>query len=446
MLHWYEDGSRWVNAWNAVDVVGDDGLLQRGHVIDLQESDGHARRLLVDFGCPGQESVLVDYGKVFNGFRTAHDWVTAWEKEGDRSSCFEYGLRRWGTEGDHNSCFAYELRSSEAEIPTAEVLLRAHYDQPWKWYPANVVIFQVAGLAQYALVEVMLGGRAVRELLPYVQIRQPPSAEELRCQALQPGHFIFPRNWGDEFYWKWSAPKSNLFQCRGTERQHLQCRLIDLPSPYSQRRRVLPALYQNMKTTNFRPEIPDTNGLDDFDTSILTTRERGLILPVILLVEVFQSLEVLDRLRCRRTCWLWDDILASPKVVQQLCVTLPDCVGSSLRQQTDYRIASRQELSEKTTHCTPAGDTIHFIEQVLRHAGVRVDRLVLCRYSLSQALGFRENYAVPLLNDLEPQHSTLKLCCGRIVWKNYHPRFAKEILLQLPDAALCLNDINQALL
>ncbi|XP_055339150.1 uncharacterized protein LOC129588792 [Paramacrobiotus metropolitanus] len=111
-MHLYEGADRLVYELNAVDMEVN-GMLQNGHVIDLEEIEGNPPRLIVDFGCPTHTAVSVEYGKLFQCSPRPTDELPRERRDNNPSES-----SRWNV----------------------QALLRASPDQPWKWYPAHVLL------------------------------------------------------------------------------------------------------------------------------------------------------------------------------------------------------------------------------------------------------------------------------------------------------------------
>ncbi|XP_055339176.1 uncharacterized protein LOC129588813 [Paramacrobiotus metropolitanus] len=379
----YEDSDRLVYKMNAVDMEVD-GMLQHGHVIDLEETEGVPSHLIVDFGCPGQTAVPVEYGKLFACSTNLSDELP----------------KEWQGNG-----------SSENNGYEAQALLRTCPAHPWKWHPARVLIGRLEGLETYALVEVTLDGHTVREVLPHVQIRKPPSLEDLQSGMFQPSHFYI--------------------------------------------------------TLNRRKDHDGFVDPGESDSTAPTARERGLLLPIELLTEVFQSMDVVHRSRSRRTCQLWEGVLSSPIVAQFVAVEMPaydrsftpvqiatglyavySALSKHIAPVTRTVCIRNHDLSyykvrESWESITSAGVVIRYIHQILDSAGgFRINRLVLCQWTKMEE--GRATF-VEFVNDITNTLAHMASVCDRILWRHsqiryklYHNRFQFDI------AAFTLTNVNAA--
>ncbi|XP_055353821.1 uncharacterized protein LOC129599557 isoform X2 [Paramacrobiotus metropolitanus] len=400
----YEDDHRSVDAWNAVDVEVD-GMLQHGHVIDIQDSDPLC--LIVDFGCPSQQSVSVEYGRAFGCSSVPADERPKVRKKKRAPELTEY--------------------------PDMQALLRACPDQPWIWYPARIIIPRLIGLANFVIVEATLAGQVIREILPRVQIRPSPSASELRSRIIQLGHFFITLNsLGDRYLTVVTDKPIPSDQGREGEQQ---CVLIAYLR-YMQRRRNNLAKTRNAAVTGEFCHVSET---DDGMGTMSGAWERGLLLPVVLLAEVFQSMDSIHRQQCRRVCRLWGDIIISPLVAQHFTVALPTPVSNSADYGRDrnvnyvtYSCILKQITSATRTIClrdndynrhevvaqldsdTLAGQTMQYIQQILQNAGIRINRLVLYRRSMQM----NRRYSLAAnIDDTVELYSSLASCCDHIIWK-----------------------------
>ncbi|XP_055353114.1 uncharacterized protein LOC129599020 [Paramacrobiotus metropolitanus] len=454
MRHLYENGERSVYAWNAVDVEVD-GLLQHGHVIDIQDADGREPQLIVNFGSPAHESVLVKYGKVFDCSSRSADERSTY---GRPSQNVQRPKKRQHTgNGTLLDCFMLDC------APAVQALLCERSDQPWRWFPAKLLLVRVEALKNFALVDITLAGQPIRELLPYSQIRQPPSAEDLRRRRLQPGDFFITLNSLDDRYL--TAEPSRIALPSRQEGQQ-ECRLVAYLR-YKKRRRGMPALNDKSVYCDAGLDNLNQDFQDDFDCGMYTDREHGLFLPVVLLMEVFQSLDVIYRQRCRRTCRLWEDILSSPQLLQVFCVALPmpgspstadyrmdtyvtcNCIVKQITPAVravclrDHRYDHR-DFEGLFDSLTPAGQAIKFTQQILESSDFHIQRLVLHQHTtpmLNQEYNLEE-----YLDDLAQLYSGLESCCDCIVWKDCQLLLTEDISFKFPIVVIRLDTVNAELL
>ncbi|XP_055354689.1 uncharacterized protein LOC129600250 [Paramacrobiotus metropolitanus] len=277
-----------VCAWNAVDVLVD-GQLQHGHVLNVIDGG-----LVVDFGCSSQ---FIPYGNIFECLRaTDHPYLKyrpPW---------------RWHA-GD-----------------AAQVLLRVAPDAAWIWYPGTIVALEDYCQDDSVLVEVQLPGGTVREVLFCQQVRVPLSEEDLAQRRIGEKHFVIRCCPLPDGYWSAGSPLfAKIFQhnlhakhdvlCKtvlSRELLYLQCRTgspLDadaLHEVFTASKSTLdtihpPPLADHQMTTPHRPNKKRKTGVI----------RRLRTLHVELVVQVFQSLDSIGRIRCRRVCSFWNHLLTT---------------------------------------------------------------------------------------------------------------------------------------
>ncbi|XP_055357042.1 uncharacterized protein LOC129602101 [Paramacrobiotus metropolitanus] len=460
-MYWYDDAERSVYAWNAVDVEVN-GLLQHGHVIGLDESDGDAPRLIVDFQCMAQRSVLMDHGKAYDCSRKG--------KSDKMPEPLEWTDRF----------------SSAAAGPghlTVEVLLRAHSNQPWTWFPAKLLLFRFAN-RKYAFAEAVLGEQRVREVLPVSQIRQPSKTETLQKKLLPPGHFTIRTCSVPDGYWLTMEPAMPAMFRKDLQRE---CRihLVSVRSHtlhYLQRSAEPPIsdedARKSVKHVMFRIDhgldpllrIPNNEASEPRRKAAATGNERGLPLPPELLTEVLTSLSTVDRQRCRRTCQLWEDILTSADGSRDLRLSLQEpsfsarverdwsadyavygCIFKHFTPVTRTISLHDREVSddsgmelEDTTYASQAMD---YIKQVLDDGASGIERFILHQRSMS-IMAF--NYSLAeYFDSVAALYSSWAACCRRIIWKDsvlkYTDGFGMtELEFRIPYAVFNLNTLDAA--
>ncbi|XP_055350682.1 uncharacterized protein LOC129597205 [Paramacrobiotus metropolitanus] len=310
----WQPSKRLLNAWNAVN-VDVDGVLQVGHVIGLDDTTGALPRLIIDFGYATQHSLLVEYGRVFN-LCDAH---------------------RTTEEGKN----AYCSIPAGDDYEDVQVLLRSHPDQPWKWHPAKVVLSGFVALSHYALVEIMVGGAHTRELLPDEQMSAPPSGEDLQRRMVRPGDFVIRTCSVPPGYWTTAEPAA-----RDLFRQKLEnvsgqgknagkgLRIVAVLSQtitYLQRSSESPVSEEDaagLWNEAVQDAKPKETEITDFVEKTkrkqpLRTDEVGyLALAPEIVAEIFESMDTMERLRCRRVCHLWNEILTLEELCKPVCISL----------------------------------------------------------------------------------------------------------------------------
>ncbi|XP_055344443.1 uncharacterized protein LOC129592431 [Paramacrobiotus metropolitanus] len=280
MLLYGDEGS--VCVWNSVDVLVE-GQLQHGRVINV--ADGG---LIIDFQCASQRAQFVAYGRIF---RCYPNWL----------------------------------------IPTddVQVLLRRRADAAWLWYPGNVVDLD---FEDANCVEVSLPHGTVRELLPWEQVRPPLSHVDLEERRVMPGHFVVRwcrlavPHWagvsqrvGQIFRWELQRRCDALCICVKNQTMDYLQRQIDNPLTTEQ----VEGVYKLARMAK-RSDVTSGPIVPVFPHRVVPSvaplrRKRklsggdrdGVPLSVELLVEIFQSLNSLGRVRCRRVSSLWNALLTT---------------------------------------------------------------------------------------------------------------------------------------
>ncbi|XP_055328341.1 uncharacterized protein LOC129581354 [Paramacrobiotus metropolitanus] len=167
--------------------------------------------------------------------------------------------------------------------------------------------------------------------------------------------------------------------------------------------------------------------------------EIGLALPVVLLKEVFQSLDTVDRQRCRRTCPLWEALFTSTELCQEVRAmqqpphsSFPEqwnsryalycCVFKLITPATRIIFINVAETNY-TSHCNPdfAEELLDVIAAVLNGAGMHIDRLIIHQRSIRLETAYRGGQFNWSAQSAEIAAVTAKLlsCCGRVIWKDY---------------------------
>ncbi|XP_055344481.1 uncharacterized protein LOC129592461 [Paramacrobiotus metropolitanus] len=273
------------SAWNAVDVLLDDGQLQHGRVINVVEGG-----LMIDFQCPAQRSHFVEYGRLFRCIPNEPFWQ---------------------------------------EIEQVQVLLRRHPDGAWIWYPGRVLPLAVQEYSRAEWIEMQLPHGSVNELLLRAQGRLPPTDAELREQAVAEKDFVIRSCPLPTTYWsEVSRVLRQIFQEELNQRHHVLCTsLLSQALLYLQSRSAVPLTVEQVEATYHKARKDVESGCLSWtaqrilrQNSVDADREkrkrpahRGarLPLPVELQLEIFQSLDSVERIRCRRVCSLWNCLLTT---------------------------------------------------------------------------------------------------------------------------------------
>ncbi|XP_055353871.1 uncharacterized protein LOC129599614 [Paramacrobiotus metropolitanus] len=412
-MHFYENTARSVLAWNSTDVEID-GQLQHGYVVGLEEDHGAPPRLYIDFGCPSQQAVLVPYEKTWDCFRHV------------------FNCPRMGG--------------------AVEVLLHEGPQRPWKWYPGKLLISSFKQLQHVAWVEVLMDGKCFRELVPQRQIRQTPG-EAVKPGRLPADHFVMQTCKVPNGYWA-LPPSLSAFLLRQVE-QELGVRCFKV---LSQKMLVLrfshkiledehlETVFERAKTKHeLCHALPAENGESNVDLKRkkqLTVSRHGMALPFEVLKEIFLSLDTVDRLRCRRTCQLWETFLTSAEVGRDLRLARQRFHSSSACEPMlwTYNYAMYACILKHITPATrvicirdtepfyfrnwnrpnDADEAVEMISKVLEDAGRRIDCFVLDRRSINIDYSAFNQWKLGLLTaEIEGLQSRLGSCSDRLILKDY---------------------------
>ncbi|XP_055353136.1 uncharacterized protein LOC129599030 [Paramacrobiotus metropolitanus] len=444
-MHLYENADRSVYAWNAVD--GEiDGRLQHGFVVGLEENGITPPRLIVDFGCPTQEAMPVEYGKIWD-------------------------------------CSTYRPTRAR-EGAAVEALLHDGADRPWKWYPAKMLIPKFKHLDNVALVEVVTGGQTRREMLPRRQIRNR-SGIAAKKDLLPVGHFILQTCHVPNGYWTRPFPETTLL-LREVERK-FKVRLIKVFSQqilFVGRCQEAPLqdedvarVFEKGKQDSAFYELlhKSTEESDDGEPKRkkpLNVGGRGLPMDSRVLKEVFHSVDTVERQRCRRTCQLWETILTSAELCSDLRVTRqkPSSTPQAVKWDCNYALyacifkfitpATRTICIRDTeprfldmSNLHGRSDALGFIKKILEDAGSRIDRFIVHQRSITIAQPEHSvfwDFGV-LFAEMTAHTSQLVSCCERMVWKDYAltllgTETAPAMEFRIPAAVLIGGRVDEAYL
>ncbi|XP_055339182.1 uncharacterized protein LOC129588821 isoform X1 [Paramacrobiotus metropolitanus] len=151
----------------------------------------------------------------------------------------------------------------------------------------------------------------------------------------------------------------------------------------------------------------------------------------------------IDRLRCRRTCPLWDEIICLPELCRVVDATFHDRDGDVILggNYVTYACILTQITAGTRTLCIPFRDdyenyrgrspegqhrseiaaALGYIQQVLRETGTCIERLVLYYRDMHNfcLIACLEDY----FNNLAQTYSSIAPWCPRIIWINYTWRY-----------------------
>ncbi|XP_055349944.1 uncharacterized protein LOC129596635 [Paramacrobiotus metropolitanus] len=299
-------------AWNAVDVRVDEDQLQHGHVINIVE-DG----LIIDFGCTAQRSVCVKYGRIldaYSGRRYTFTNVAYYEADSETPWC------------------------DPADGEDALVLLRSTPHAAWLWYPGKAVFLSGFCCDDAVLVQVPLPhGDIVTELLPEEQVRDADQTGRreivekdfvIRCCPLPAG------------YWpEASASLTEKFKFHLHSQHEVLCTaILSQTLLYLQRQTAAPLEAATVEQSYATAKVVVSNNatIQLFPTSRVmansaekqrkTPASKGLTrslasLPMILQTEILQTLDTMERVRCRRVSSLWNTLLTSDAYFPDVCMS-----------------------------------------------------------------------------------------------------------------------------
>ncbi|XP_055330790.1 uncharacterized protein LOC129583100 [Paramacrobiotus metropolitanus] len=294
-----------VNAWNGVDVEVDGGQLQHGNVIGVVE-----KGLLIDFQCGNQRSQFVEYER----------------------NIFHYS--------------EYERAPVQCPTARAQVLSRRQLqtDGPWLWYEASVIPNVCTSYDNDALfVELQLpqGVGTVHELLPFQQVRAPPTDAHLNKRRVEKGQFVQRCCPLPTAFWSAAMPQLGTVFNRELGERHrvvfvarLKQTLLYLQRAYNKDQLDAEKLEKvcqlatnaaegsgttsRLPAVRAQPMMAMTDHVGSGSGSGGRKRRRGvdsgagcLQLPAEVLLEVFRTLDSIERVRCRRTCGLWNGLLTT---------------------------------------------------------------------------------------------------------------------------------------
>ncbi|XP_055355127.1 uncharacterized protein LOC129600616 [Paramacrobiotus metropolitanus] len=298
-----------VHQWNSVDVLTESGLFQHGDVIDVMENG-----VIVDFHCNEQRAQFVSYGKIFNA------------AVAPGSVPYQTWLHQ------------LQWNRSLMQNASVQVLWRSHPGAAWLWYPGRLLHrafffpFDDIGLV---LAEVELDGRQLPELFSADQVRISPSKGDLVQRVLKQGCFAAREQRLPASFWSNTTPMA----CHHF-REHLQffnrgVRVVSILSEtlkYVQRTVAKPLTEKDVATRYESSRMAfaqlqkmqeqDAPGRESLSAIELPAKrkhpdddaqpEEERLLPTTphLLREIFQSVDSVRRVKLRRVCSLWNDLLS----------------------------------------------------------------------------------------------------------------------------------------
>ncbi|XP_055330374.1 uncharacterized protein LOC129582785 [Paramacrobiotus metropolitanus] len=170
------------------------------------------------------------------------------------------------------------------------------------------------------------------------------------------------------------------------------------------------------------------------------TKWRGWALPTELFEEVFQSLDTIDRQRCRRSCQLWDAILTSTEMCKVVRVSLkhPPFSQRLAKKWNDcyaaYGCFFKHITSAARTICIRdtewdcddqddlklADGATTLMQKLLHEAGIRIERLIVHHRSLTIDQGEPGPLKLQVVfAAIAALNSKLATCCDRLIWRRH---------------------------
>ncbi|XP_055334169.1 uncharacterized protein LOC129585492 [Paramacrobiotus metropolitanus] len=401
----YGDEDHRVYAWNAVVVLMKGNKLKHGHVINKAEGG-----LIIDFGCERQRARFIEYG------RLAH-------------------------------CIYHDFMRPTDE---AQVLLRSPTTGAWVWYPGQVVGLGAYRLEKAEVVEVQLPkGRTIRELLPMDQVRRPPPRDYLRSDnAVRKEHFMIRSctlpdvSWDDESHWLREVFQREMARrfpvvctaLRGSKVHYLQ---DGTKVYYMEHDKYLRPVNTLDMINLYRWAKNEEKGgfssassrwvLRDMASSLdsgqqKSGKRRAMPLPVELLAEVIQSLDSIERFRCRRVCPLWNAVLTIEANFPVVRVSGKDGAYSNrhFRNEGAYWVSAGllKCLSSRTRVVVITGLNIHEstdLVKIVKH-NRNEKRLPMLEFR-ECCFGNDHDIIDDILDETVKLMLECLACCDRILWK-----------------------------
>ncbi|XP_055334170.1 uncharacterized protein LOC129585493 [Paramacrobiotus metropolitanus] len=393
-----------VSAWNAVDVRMKSKKLKHGHVINKAKGG-----LIIDFGCDKQRAKFIKYERIShcNFSRATHE---------------------------------------------AEVLLQSPTSGAWIWYPGQVITMGEYRPDYAQLVEVQLPDRTVRELFPMEQVRQPPTGEDLRGElCVWEDHYLIRSCKLPGVGWAWeSHPLKEVFKREVNKRFGVVCTNLSGSAVYYLQDHGWPVKMTKMKEVYCWAKKEEAGGFNSAESRWVFDQNRQMRsnqtsgqrksgkrrwwLPAKLLVEIFQSLDSIERFRCRRVCSLWNRILAREANFPDVCLSARDGAYSQmhlLEEDGAFWVAAGllKCLNSRTRVVVVTGlnmqrctDLAKLIQHI-RNAS-QLPTLVFCECSYGSAGDGFLDYQLDDVGELKwivaevaEQMLLMLSCCDRILWK-----------------------------
>ncbi|XP_055340979.1 uncharacterized protein LOC129590031 [Paramacrobiotus metropolitanus] len=283
-MHLHGDDDYPLLAWNAVDVLVD-GHLQHGYVINKAQGG-----LIIDFRCSAQRAQLIEYGRIF------------------RLTTFS---------------------SLTENVPrtAVQVLLRRPPDGALIWYSGTVVSLGSYSNDAFETVQVQLPHGTVQEWVLRGQLCPLSSVVNLEKGRVEEKHFVLrschlPAAFcadgspllGEIFQWQLTRRfdarsvafnRSTLWYLQRQYASPVTARQVESVYAWAKQQEASGGTLCTSRTAQqILRRVAQQRNVDDPDGGVWP-------LPPELVVAVFQSLDSIERFRCRRVCSLWNSILTT---------------------------------------------------------------------------------------------------------------------------------------
>ncbi|XP_055354701.1 uncharacterized protein LOC129600262 [Paramacrobiotus metropolitanus] len=365
--------------WNSVDVLVD-GRLQHGEIVNLAEGG-----LIIDFGCAGQRSQFVAFGTVFR--------------------CLS---RSWG----------------EARGDAVQVLLRPHPDAPWTWFPGKTGPFAAFGFGETTFVQVQLPHGTVEELVRWKQVRPALTdgdyEEHLR---VVPNEFVIR---ACPLLVAYNLQLGEILKAGFSQRYRVLCTsLLSQTLLYLQRQDDTPLTAKQVQKECDLAMEEQARACSLPSRQVYTVNKKRTVdrlpVPAELLVEIFRSLDSVQRVRCRRVCHVWNALLTNAAYFPDVRVSGGDADYGPQMFPTDGVYWVLECLFKCLTSATRMMVITSLPTYSLRHLAAPINRVFNAGRKLPLlvlfqcVLGDENEYANAVLDDVARLAGTWS--CERVLWK-----------------------------
>ncbi|XP_055348839.1 uncharacterized protein LOC129595760 [Paramacrobiotus metropolitanus] len=342
---------------NSIDIVGADGLVRYGRVVDVTDNG-----FFVDFLCPSRRRRFFPFD----------------------SSVFPSDIRRVFRQDIVADAWAASQAPSPARV---EVLMRESPSGPWTWFPAEIVhpprIADGPHRHYHVVVvrwDTCIHGVMQSDVVPVERIRLPmPVARwasakrrrsevmpnELQIAAQRVGKWTFVKRsvkLPDNVAWMSVNELRRLWHSNDDVVNYRPITFVEVRNgcSYYLERSFAHQWYEQMDGT-FHPEFPETirkfhNQFIErlpriIGTPLINTTEVRDVFPLLppeLLLEVFSHVNTMTQTKLRAVCLTWDYILQSPLLTATLLITSCESVDHPERLEYHLTAPVYKCLSAKT--------------------------------------------------------------------------------------------------